>query len=394
MTCLTEKKNPIDSTHRIPCLFLLPSFLFYPVLSIFCAKQCFKGGILCCDKCKCLQCHNRAGSQKLIDARRKMKDEEGAKFAMQAAHDAWRGHQRKPAGSTSTPVSAAVVPGLVQGSLPPKSHQSQHAPPPHSSDKQQHHQRPMPHRPFYMHPHSHPSSQQHSGAQPYKGNQTHSHHPPNHPTHRPHHQSVGFSPLGDTRPPPHHRSYPKAEGASTLAHPTPPAPAVKASTSPDMTKTTATTSRPVTLTHSTRSSNSNSTGTVCSTNNAEKPCLKRNVSKITPPTKISPTRTQTQSSSAIFSELSNSKSPVSATMEGKQSPPKRRKIVDDNGGVSDRAARDHVDAYFGHQLPSLPRTAALKIFSYLSGRMVHEAALVCKTWKHLGEEWELWELPK
>lgn len=60
--------------------------------------QCFEARVLCGSKCKCNGCMNRAGSQKLIDKRRKMKDSVGAEFAMREAEKTWKAQipQRKP----------------------------------------------------------------------------------------------------------------------------------------------------------------------------------------------------------------------------------------------------------------------------------------------------------
>lgn len=66
------------------------SALFSPPRVSLTCVQCFQGGILCGDKCKCTGCSNRAGSQQLIDKRRKMKDFKGAQYAMEMAHQVWR----------------------------------------------------------------------------------------------------------------------------------------------------------------------------------------------------------------------------------------------------------------------------------------------------------------
>ena len=49
--------------------------------------------------------------------------------------------------------------------------------------------------------------------------------------------------------------------------------------------------------------------------------------------------------------------------------------------------------YFGDLPPTQPKTTALTIFSFLSSQDVQEAALVCKTWKTLAEDEELWQFP-
>lgn len=53
--------------------------------------ECFQGGIVCGQKCKCVNCKNFVGSQALIDRRRKIKDHKGAEIAMQSSEKAWKG---------------------------------------------------------------------------------------------------------------------------------------------------------------------------------------------------------------------------------------------------------------------------------------------------------------
>mmetsp|Transcript_20756 Transcript_20756/g.41531 ORF Transcript_20756/g.41531 Transcript_20756/m.41531 type:complete len:1261 (+) Transcript_20756:622-4404(+) len=60
--------------------------------------ECFEAGVICGDKCKCVQCQNFVGSQALIDRRRKIKDHKGAAAAMTAANDAWK--RGVPSGSS------------------------------------------------------------------------------------------------------------------------------------------------------------------------------------------------------------------------------------------------------------------------------------------------------
>ncbi|KAL7553119.1 hypothetical protein ACHAWF_016375 [Thalassiosira exigua] len=53
--------------------------------------ECFQGGIVCGEKCKCVNCKNFVGSQALIDRRRKIKDHRGAEIAMRSSERAWKG---------------------------------------------------------------------------------------------------------------------------------------------------------------------------------------------------------------------------------------------------------------------------------------------------------------
>ena len=65
--------------------------------------DCFQAGIMCGETCKCKDCENYKGSQKLIDRRTKIKDTKGAELAMTASDEIWRGEQ--PA--QVTPAAAA-----------------------------------------------------------------------------------------------------------------------------------------------------------------------------------------------------------------------------------------------------------------------------------------------
>lgn len=122
--------------------------------------ECFQAGVICGTKCKCVDCLNYAGSQALIDKRRKIKDQRGADFAMRVADEAWKqgraGAPRKP---SAPPASASRHP-------PGK---SPHMPPPHMM---------------------HPSPR---GPIPPHGP------PPGHP----HHLAYGMPPYMRGHPPPH-----------------------------------------------------------------------------------------------------------------------------------------------------------------------------------------------
>eukprot|EP00535_Pseudo-nitzschia_heimii_P000368 CAMPEP_0197188610 /NCGR_PEP_ID=MMETSP1423-20130617/18114_1 /TAXON_ID=476441 /ORGANISM="Pseudo-nitzschia heimii, Strain UNC1101" /LENGTH=1059 /DNA_ID=CAMNT_0042640495 /DNA_START=182 /DNA_END=3361 /DNA_ORIENTATION=- len=52
--------------------------------------ECFNAGALCGAKCKCLDCLNYAGSQALIDKRRKIKDRSGAEYALRVSDEQWK----------------------------------------------------------------------------------------------------------------------------------------------------------------------------------------------------------------------------------------------------------------------------------------------------------------
>jgi len=66
--------------------------------------QCFQAGEICGKKCKCVSCSNHAGSQKLIDKRRKMKDTKGADYAMKISKELWeRGKAQRQKGPPQLP---------------------------------------------------------------------------------------------------------------------------------------------------------------------------------------------------------------------------------------------------------------------------------------------------
>lgn len=125
--------NPAQSNHSMGCRCKKSE-----CLKKYC--ECFQAGVFCAGKCKCKSCANFAGSQKLIDKRRKMKDVRGAQIAMRAAEEAWKGPSgsRKPPGHpqmppASTPISSHRPPaqGMMRASPDPRSSTSQIAPRPH-----------------------------------------------------------------------------------------------------------------------------------------------------------------------------------------------------------------------------------------------------------------------
>ena len=127
-----DSDNPAQSNHSMGCCCKKSE-----CLKKYC--ECFQAGVFCAGKCKCKSCANYAGSQKLIDKRRKMKDVRGAEIAMRAAQEAWKGQAgpRKPPGhlplgpSSTTPVaSRRPVPSMVRPSPDPRSAASELAPRP------------------------------------------------------------------------------------------------------------------------------------------------------------------------------------------------------------------------------------------------------------------------
>lgn len=121
--------------------------------------QCFQAGVICSNKCKCVSCSNHAGSQKLIDKRRKMKDQGGAEYAMKISKELWERPkstrravapqflQRLPMASpgglrSSRGASASVRFQSVEGPYPGEMHF-----PPHFASSS-----PQPHLPSSMPP--------------------------------------------------------------------------------------------------------------------------------------------------------------------------------------------------------------------------------------------------
>ena len=235
-------------------------------------KQCFQAGDLCSNTCKCIGCENRAGSQKLIDKRRKMKDIKGAEFAMRVAEETWKaqgGRQRK-SGATK-PDIRATVPTSTRG-----------------------HPRTGP-----------PTGYVHPGFVP------------------PHMMGMGYSPMA-------------AAPAVTPGY-SQPRPTGKAQQS-------ALAKVPASIEKTTGS-----------------PGTKR-------PPPVETTKTPKNRPVRIEFDVSVSR--------------KRRKKGLSNEDVFD---------YFGPYVAKQPKITALGIFSFLSNEDVYKAASVCKTWKSLAMDEEMWK---
>ena len=98
--------------------------------------QCFQAGVMCGNKCKCVDCLNYVGSQALIDKRRKIKDHRGAEFAMQTADDAWKGKNAPAPQPRNMNAQPSTSGGRHSAPSPSASHHSrghhgQHLPPHH-----------------------------------------------------------------------------------------------------------------------------------------------------------------------------------------------------------------------------------------------------------------------
>ena len=132
--------------------------------------ECFQAGAMCGDKCKCVECSNFPGSQKLIDKRRKIKDQPGAELAMKVAEQAWKGPQHQQHSARKLPVARPAVHGMRPmpspvatpgGRLPMAMHMMHPSPSGHPYMRQMLMGPPhghMGYSPMGMHPHVSPSA--------------------------------------------------------------------------------------------------------------------------------------------------------------------------------------------------------------------------------------------
>lgn len=132
--------------------------------------ECFQAGVMCGAKCKCVECSNFAGSQKLIDKRRKIKDQRGAELAMKVAEQTWKGPQHQQHSARKLPVARPAVHGMRPmpspvatpgGRLPMAMHMMHPSPSGHPYMRQMLMGPPhghMGYSPMGMHPHVSPSA--------------------------------------------------------------------------------------------------------------------------------------------------------------------------------------------------------------------------------------------
>jgi hypothetical protein len=242
---------------------------------------------------------NKAGSQKLIDKRRKMKDTRGAAYAMRVAEESWKGPHRQRTSSAGVPPHLrAPLPSSAGGGRP-------------SMQVMPHMMRPSP-------PGSHGRPQGPPGGTG----------PPQHymPYLGPAHMgAIGYSPMGV---PPITPGYgdPRMGDPSRFSRP----------------------------------------GPTVAPGSVARQVMKRPAQKITP-------------------GASSPRTPgVRRAFDPAQSRKKRRK-----GNTEEDAL-----PFFGPSLPPQTKTAALVVFSFLSNEDVHKAAQVCRNWKRLATDEELWQVDK
>jgi len=147
--------------------------------------ECFNAGALCGTKCKCSDCLNYAGSQALIDKRRKIKDRSGAEYALRVSDEQWKSgssrkapappHRRHPMPSVIMPPHHTMYPS-PRGHPPQGSHSYSRLPP------QRQYYMGMP---TQMIPHGHP----HTGYAPMNMPVTPGYHRPTHSMYRPPHSN-------------------------------------------------------------------------------------------------------------------------------------------------------------------------------------------------------------
>ncbi|KAL3914420.1 MAG: hypothetical protein SGARI_000129 [Bacillariaceae sp.] len=306
--------------------------------------ECFQAGVLCGDKCKCENCLNKAGSQALIDKRRKIKDQKGADFAMRISDAQWR----RSANLTRKPQSR---PPQQRGG-PPSSANRRTMPSPGAR------MHPPPHM---MHPGSHggPHPPGHRGYHPPPPHHPHYMAPPHMMARHPGAPPMGYSPMGmmppGGYPHPHHRMH-DGMPPRGMYHPPPNAAAARPPNS-------------------------------APPSSAIKPPPPPTSSSVTPAAKI---KTVADDSDAATD------SPTTATTvvtPKTKTPGVRQSNFDAATSRNKRKVdKDEVtETYFGDGLPSQTKTAALAIFSFLPNDDLYRAGLVNKCWSKLAMDGELWQ---
>lgn len=307
---------------------------------------------MCGEKCKCQDCANLPGSQKLIDKRRKMKDKKGADFAMRVADEAWKnrtvGSAMKPAPPQSTPV---------QG--PPSGHRGHPMPSPAGRLPP-----PPPHRGHMMQPSPHGHGHGHGPP------------PPHYPHRHPHYMVPGSgppmpmghhawtpSPMGVRMPPPGYHAHhgpPPRSGDGGMRHP-PPHSMYPPRPHPPPHGRPISASKPPPPPSSYRPA---SQTTPAPSSNPPKSEPTPTVRPKVPPVVTTP---RTQGGTRRKFDPSTSR--------------KKRKVAD---------GQEPTVPYFGVDHPEQTKTAVLSIFSFLSNDDLYHAGLVCKSWSRLAMDDELW----
>jgi hypothetical protein len=310
--------------------------LFLVSNSHFSFLQCFQAGVICGGKCKCADCQNYAGSQALIDKRRKIKDQRGADFAMRVADEAWKGTNRK---RTAPPPPAPPARRIAHGpSMPIPSPATGRLHPTHmmhASPRGPPAQHGGSHHPHYMSHHGMMMGPPMGGSMGMGG--------------------MAYSPMG--MPPMTPVGYQKpltmSHGDHRGMYPPTPAPGIP---------TPAAATRPLAP-------------------------LASAAKTITPVAPI----TVTSSAVAVAATTDTASkttrmTPRTPGIRVKFDPASSRKKLKLSPGSAEPTY-----AYFGTNTPEQTKTTALAVFSFLSNSDVYNASLVSKKWSQLAVDEELWK---
>eukprot|EP00548_Thalassiothrix_antarctica_P018654 CAMPEP_0194193048 /NCGR_PEP_ID=MMETSP0154-20130528/73131_1 /TAXON_ID=1049557 /ORGANISM="Thalassiothrix antarctica, Strain L6-D1" /LENGTH=936 /DNA_ID=CAMNT_0038916989 /DNA_START=381 /DNA_END=3191 /DNA_ORIENTATION=+ len=348
--------------------------------------ECFQAGVMCGNKCKCVECLNYVGSQALIDKRRKIKDHRGADFAMRIADEAWKKgkHGHPPPMSSNT-----------------KSHTRHHVPSSASSHPSHGGQYPPLH-PHMMHPNP-PQHGPHGSMYPLMMG-------------HPQHPHMGYSPM-----PMHPTSKPYTHGQKSLPQPRKRGPSTtsqvsyrhrnerrsvehritenpsygelkpsvktepeekmvaKPSTSPSNTDQSGKlVNKEIEKTHALTKAIVSNTVTRTSADTANpSPNTVRDAVVVKPKTifkceSVTETKTISHANTALRTRLG---------YDPASSKKKRKLSLGENEATF---------SYFGN-FPEQPKTTALNVFSFLSNDEIYNTGLVCKSWNGLAMDEELWQ---
>jgi hypothetical protein len=380
-------------------MFCPPTFHSFP--HFFVLFQCFQAGVMCGNKCKCVDCLNYPGSQALIDKRRKIKDHRGADFAMRIADEAWKGKHGAPA-ARSAPPARHPAPSPAPARPPPRGSHGQHMPPgpPH----------PMQSPPGGQHQHSHPPRGPPPGGPPPPYMSHHPHHPPGgyagYHMHPQGHHGSNKHPNSNRGGHPHHPSDSRApaklapHGEHPHSKPSAPRPAsrsehvvvptrvkmedVSAESAP---KRSVVAAAPITT------SPEIATPAAAASKPAVKPSQVAATSKPVEPL-ATPVAKPTDRKVAVKLEdveASEAPQPQAATPRT----PGVRLGYDPSSSKKKRqlspGQNEATFPHFGNVLPQQPKTTALAVLSFLSNDEIYNAALVSKRWNRLAMDKELWQ---
>lgn len=315
--------------------------------------ECFQAGVMCGNKCKCVDCLNYVGSQALIDKLRKIKDHRGADFAMRLADEAWKGKHGRP--SSTTPATRRLP-------SPAPSRATQHHMPP---------QHMMPPGPYMGYPYPSPMGGGHAAPQFARSD---SRSTASRPSSRSENKKAPSA--RDPIRPSSKELLAKATAQRPRASPPPPAESNKP---PAVTPATTTTTTAV----NTESPSSTPAPSIPVNEQPAAPI------KATVPIKMEPDVEMTD-------QVVKTAAPTPAPKAAAATPrtPGVRLGYDPYSSKKKRRLRpgekEASFAYFG-DCPQQPKTTALAVFSFLTNQEICKARLVSKQWSGLGMDEELWQ---